>query len=207
MSRTLICEYLLLIFPHCVNSTDKQGQTPLHYAHQLKNTYERVKFTTMLISAGANEDITDMIENLPGHNISNSARLSSCLSQTSENEMKMREDNLEYLMMNLDFDARKFPEMESIQCSGRMKELRIIIAKNLHNERFIQYIKRFRQQQNRLGAAMIAIEKNELKKLRNLVDDYLIEAKNSEVLFYKLILILFVSRRDVFSRKAYKQES
>lgn len=35
--------------------------------------------------------------------------------------------------------------------------------------------------QNRLNAAMMAIEDNQLKKLKNLIDSDLVEARNTEV--------------------------
>ncbi|CAG9538986.1 unnamed protein product [Cercopithifilaria johnstoni] len=72
--------------------------------------------------------------------------------------------------MNLDFDAKKFTGLEDLQITGRLQEVGRIVGKHLDNERLMQYITRFRKQQNRLNAAMIAIERNQLKKLRNLVD-------------------------------------
>uniref|UniRef100_A0A1I8EQN0 ANK_REP_REGION domain-containing protein n=1 Tax=Wuchereria bancrofti TaxID=6293 RepID=A0A1I8EQN0_WUCBA len=88
---------------------------------------------------------------------------------TGETEAKQDED-LEYCIMNLDFDARKFTELEDLQITGRLREVGHIVAKHLDNEHLMQYITRFRKQQNRLNAAMAAIEENQLKKLKNLLD-------------------------------------
>uniref|UniRef100_A0A0R3RJ66 ANK_REP_REGION domain-containing protein n=1 Tax=Elaeophora elaphi TaxID=1147741 RepID=A0A0R3RJ66_9BILA len=95
------------------------------------------------------------------------------------NGAEARQEDLEYRLMNLDFDAKKFPELEDLQITGRLQEVGRIVGKHLDNEHLMQYITRFRKQQNRLNAAMAAIEENNLKKLRNLVDRDLVEARNS----------------------------
>ncbi|VIO90375.1 Uncharacterized protein BM_BM11608 [Brugia malayi] len=86
-----------------------------------------------------------------------------------ETETKQNED-LECCIMNLDFDAKKFTELEDLQITGKLQEVGHIVAKHLDNEHLMQYITRFRKQQNRLNAAMAAIEENQLKKLKNLLD-------------------------------------
>ncbi|VBB29588.1 unnamed protein product [Acanthocheilonema viteae] len=86
------------------------------------------------------------------------------------NEVEAKRSDLEYRIMNLDFDAKKFTELEDLQITGRLQEVGRIVAKHLNNEHLMQYITRFRKQQNRLNAATIAIEENQLKKLRNLLD-------------------------------------
>ncbi|EFO20957.2 hypothetical protein LOAG_07532 [Loa loa] len=72
--------------------------------------------------------------------------------------------------MNLDFDAKKFTELEDLQITGKLQGVSQIIGKHLDNKHLIQYITRFRKQQNRLNAAITAIKENQLKKLRNLLD-------------------------------------
>ncbi|VDM92708.1 unnamed protein product, partial [Onchocerca ochengi] len=87
--------------------------------------------------------------------------------------------DLEYRILNLDFDARKFTELENLQIIGRLQEVGRIVSKHLDNESLMKYITRFQKQQNRLKSAMEAIEKNQSKKLRNLVDNDLIEARDA----------------------------
>ncbi|KAM3724073.1 Acyl-CoA-binding domain-containing protein [Dirofilaria immitis] len=97
---------------------------------------------------------------------------------TDEAETNLKD--LEYRIMNLDFNARKFTELENLQITGRLKEVGRIVGKYLNNESLTQYITRFQKQQNRLSAAMEAIEENKLKKLRNLVDNDLVEARDAK---------------------------
>lgn len=57
------------------------------------------------------------------------------------------EEDLEYRIMNLDFDAKKFTELEHLQIIGRLEEVGEIVGKHLDNEHLMQYITRFRKQQ------------------------------------------------------------
>ncbi|VDK76786.1 unnamed protein product, partial [Litomosoides sigmodontis] len=63
------------------------------------------------------------------------------------NEAEMRQTELEYRILNLDFNEKKFTELENLQIAGRLQEVSRIASKHLDNKHLIQYIARFRKQQ------------------------------------------------------------
>ncbi|MCP9259005.1 Ankyrin repeat protein [Dirofilaria immitis] len=57
-------------------------------------------------------------------------RMPSMATDEAETNLK----DLEYRIMNLDFNARKFTELENLQITGRLKEVGRIVGKYLNNE-------------------------------------------------------------------------
>lgn len=64
---------------------------------------------------------------------------------------KGKQEDLEYRIMNLNYDAKKFTELEDLQISGKLEEVSRIVGKHLDNERLMHYITRFRKQQVDFG--------------------------------------------------------
>lgn len=60
---------------------------------------------------------------------------------------KGAELELEKRIVGLDFDSKKFIELEDIQIQGKLPMLRRILARNVDNEQLLKYVKRFRKQQ------------------------------------------------------------
>lgn len=61
-------------------------------------------------------------------------------------EAELKQTDLEYRILNLDFNAKKFTELENLQITGRLQEVGRIVSKHLDNKHLIRYITRFRKQ-------------------------------------------------------------
>ena len=58
LGRHDIAEYIVSEYPSCINMTDVDGRTPLHYASLLKDDG---KMTTFLLDNGADESVLDNV--------------------------------------------------------------------------------------------------------------------------------------------------
>uniref|UniRef100_A0A183V356 ANK_REP_REGION domain-containing protein n=1 Tax=Toxocara canis TaxID=6265 RepID=A0A183V356_TOXCA len=164
LNRKDICEYLLMVFPRIVDRPDKEGRTALHYASVIPDSDVRKSLTTLLINAGANKHLTDS----KGHSPSSYSRdnrqaqslyravRTKTLDMIDEDEENIDTD-VEERILNLNFESTSFNELENIQIEGKSDQI----------------------WRNRLNSAIIAVEENDIRKLKNLVNTELILSRDS----------------------------
>ncbi|VDK19395.1 unnamed protein product [Anisakis simplex] len=76
--------------------------------------------------------------------------------------------------MKIDFKKDDFKELEEIQVDGKGEQICRILKQHIENKDLVNYIDRFRTAQRRLDTAIIAIEENDLNKLKNIIDPQLV---------------------------------
>ncbi|KHN83699.1 putative PPE family protein PPE24 [Toxocara canis] len=172
------------IIPALIISSE--GRTALHYASVIPDSDVRKSLTTLLINAGANKHLTDS----KGHSPSSYSRdnrqaqslyravRTKTLDMIDEDEENIDTD-VEERILNLNFESTSFNELENIQIEGKSDQIWRVIKKHIGNEKLVRYVNRFRMLQNRLNSAIIAVEENDIRKLKNLVNTELILSRDS----------------------------
>uniref|UniRef100_A0A915BIP8 ANK_REP_REGION domain-containing protein n=3 Tax=Parascaris univalens TaxID=6257 RepID=A0A915BIP8_PARUN len=185
LNRKAICEYLLMAFPTVVDRTDKEGRTALHYASVIRDPEIRRSFVSLLLNAGANKNITDSSGNTPACYSRDKKRAQSLYRSIRTRTLDMIDEDeestdtdVETRILRLNFEQFTFRELEAIQIEGKGDQIWRIVKKHLANEKLVKYISEFRMVQKRLNAAIAAVEDNDLRKLKNLVDFKLIDARD-----------------------------
>ncbi|KAK0420632.1 hypothetical protein QR680_014803 [Steinernema hermaphroditum] len=205
--RRRITDYILMIYPNTVDAIDKDGRTPLHYATVLPNDRLRDSLVNALMSAGANFASKDKVGQLPetymrdrklAKEVYQSVRSQtidmiqgeegdSALARTPHpnavSGMLSDDDGdidvgVEERVLALDFDQKDYSTLENIQIEGRGEQIWKLVKKHVHNEKLNRFLHSFRQLQNRLQQAFAAIDDNDFKKLRSLVDEDLVHARD-----------------------------
>ncbi|KAI6235408.1 Ankyrin repeat and Ankyrin repeat-containing domain-containing protein [Aphelenchoides besseyi] len=193
LGRDNIVRYLLLLFPKCVDILDKEGRSAFYYASSLEDLNQRELMIELLRKAGANEFLGSDAENNLTVQKSQSQRRTSqnirnMLAANSRNsvseEMFASDDDeqvdsdIEQRILAINFDEKLYRELENLQFEGKNDEIWKVVKKHLGNEKLIRYVYAYRQIQNRLNAAIQAINENELKKLKSLLDVELVQTRD-----------------------------
>ncbi|KAL3089107.1 hypothetical protein niasHT_023571 [Heterodera trifolii] len=248
--RARAARYLLLMFPRCVNLTDKASRSPLHYASCLTDDQQRAQMTRILCRAGAEsaatkrhnenaagrhtEEADDMLvlnelhrrdgligeeaeeeededeggggdvdqsadeiefghvaarrsaakaknaAMIKGKSVFNTNRRRSTLNGTNALSDSDEVDNeVESRVLAINFGRKEYRELEQLHFEGQTGEVWRVVKKHLGNEALIKYIYAYRQAQSRLTSAFSAIEANDMRKMKSLVDDEIVQSRDS----------------------------
>ncbi|KAI6240921.1 Ankyrin repeat and Ankyrin repeat-containing domain-containing protein [Aphelenchoides fujianensis] len=193
LGRDNFVRYLLLLFPKCVDLVDKEGHSSFYYANGIEDINLRELMIDLLRKAGANEFLgSDAENNLTVQQTHDQRRTSdsirSMLAANSRNsvseEMFGSDDDeqvdgdIEQRILAINFDEKLYRELEDLQFEGKNDEIWKVVKKHLGNEKLIRYVYAYRQVQNRLNAAVQAINENEIKKLKSLLDLELVQTRD-----------------------------
>uniref|UniRef100_A0AC34QFB3 Uncharacterized protein n=1 Tax=Panagrolaimus sp. JU765 TaxID=591449 RepID=A0AC34QFB3_9BILA len=183
-NREGICRYLLLLYPNCIDLTDREGRTALHYASALTSSTAKKTMTTILIRAGA----TEIPNGQPRIRGSSRKKLYANLNvDPSGNEMfqvfsdedEEIDREIEARIFSIDFDKKEYRDLEELQFEGKGEQIWAVVKKHLGNDRLVKYIHGYRQIQAKLHEANQLIEENDIEKLKAILDSELVQARDS----------------------------
>ncbi|CAJ0598821.1 unnamed protein product [Cylicocyclus nassatus] len=81
-------------------------------------------------------------------------------------------------ILNIDFNSENFDVLEQIQMEGKADQIWATARRNPSNEPLNRYIADFKSLQLRLSSAIDAVEKNNMKQLRQISDDDVVRARD-----------------------------
>ncbi|KAI1708826.1 ankyrin repeats (3 copies) domain-containing protein [Ditylenchus destructor] len=105
-------------------------------------------------------------------------------------------------LLDIDFDKKEYSGLEQLQFEGKSDEIWKVVKKHLGNEKLYKYLHRYRQAQSRLNSAFAAIDENDLKKLKTLLDEELVQTRDSRGLAV-LHLAVLKERHEIVEHIAY----
>ncbi|EFP09410.1 hypothetical protein CRE_25144 [Caenorhabditis remanei] len=193
--RNELIDYLLYICPESADIKDKHGKTPIEYSPakppQLLEPPTTVVDTLLVVpNRERRPSRTDLLHkerfHLPAeekaaarkrskseNNMSTSS--SSSRSRETESPEGLEPDVLSRIQ-NIDIKNRDYTVLEQLQIEGKGDQ--IWRAAKRSSERLSRHVQEFRQLQNRLGAAIDAIEKDDRKKLDQTVDEDVMKTRD-----------------------------
>uniref|UniRef100_A0A1I7SUJ5 ANK_REP_REGION domain-containing protein n=2 Tax=Bursaphelenchus xylophilus TaxID=6326 RepID=A0A1I7SUJ5_BURXY len=189
-----IVRYILLLFPNSVDLVDNSKHTAFYYANQLEDQNQRDLMLEILRKAGANEQMDNEEMDATVHLISSQKRRKSesirtimaanSVHSTSDDMFDIDEDEnvdetIEQRILAINFDQKLYRELEDLQYEGKNDEIWKVVKKHLGNEKLIRYVYSYRQVQNRLVAAIQAVNENDLRKLKSLLDLELVQIRDN----------------------------
>ncbi|CAJ0580803.1 unnamed protein product, partial [Mesorhabditis spiculigera] len=169
VGRIDIVDYLLYVAPDAANIKDRTDRLPVEYS----------------LLSESEEDLLN--KDRPARKKRRRHKGFSTRKRRSTARMRVPlmsdfEDDaeVEYRILGIDTSLKtKFDVLEDLQIEGKADQLWRTVKKNVANERLVRYVNDFRNQQMRLNSAIEAIEKNDEKRLRQLVDEELVGARDS----------------------------
>ncbi|WKX99944.1 hypothetical protein Q1695_014649 [Nippostrongylus brasiliensis] len=81
-------------------------------------------------------------------------------------------------ILALDFNSHDFQLFEQLQIEGKTDEIWAAVRRNPGNEELAKYVAEFKNLQMRLSAAIEAVERNNMKRLRQVIDDDVVRARD-----------------------------
>ncbi|CAJ0942117.1 unnamed protein product, partial [Mesorhabditis belari] len=167
VGRIDIVDYLLYVCPQAANAKDREDRLPVEYS-LLSESDEEAKNR---------------------QHIRRKRLKQSRLSARRLNKSRMRipvmgeydEDaDTEIRVLGIDTSDRSyFTVLEELQIEGKAEQIWRTVKKNVANEKLVRFVNDFRNLQMRLNSAIEAIEKNDERRLRQLVDENLVGARDT----------------------------
>ncbi|KAF1761479.1 hypothetical protein GCK72_009735 [Caenorhabditis remanei] len=186
--RNELIDYLLYICPESADIKDKHGKTPIEYSPakppQLLEPPTTVVDTLLVVpNRERRPSRTDLLHKERFH-LPAEEKAAARKRSKSENNMRSREtespEGLEpdvlSRIQNIDIKNRDYTVLEQLQIEGKGDQ--IWRAAKRSSERLSRHVQEFRQLQNRLGAAIDAIEKDDRKKLDQTVDEDVMKTRD-----------------------------
>uniref|UniRef100_A0AC35TST0 ANK_REP_REGION domain-containing protein n=1 Tax=Rhabditophanes sp. KR3021 TaxID=114890 RepID=A0AC35TST0_9BILA len=144
------------------------------------------KLETMLIAGGAMP-----IENLyvsPRSAIVERKMISAQLSRRSNSfsEEIIQDDEekispeIEQRILSINFNKRQYRVLENINFEGKSDQIWMTVKKHLNNNELTKYINNYRHVQNQLNNAIQAIKDNDIRKIRSMANEELIQARDEK---------------------------
>ncbi|KAK5982274.1 hypothetical protein GCK32_013387 [Trichostrongylus colubriformis] len=83
-------------------------------------------------------------------------------------------------ILGLNFKSNDFEVLEQIQMEGKADQIWSTVKQNPDNEDLANYVAEFKNIQRRLSQAMEAVENNNMKRLRKVIDHDVVKARNAK---------------------------
>nr|CAD2185323.1 unnamed protein product [Meloidogyne enterolobii] len=88
------------------------------------------------------------------------------------------DENIERRVLSIDFNQKQYRQLEQLYSEGLGGKVWLVVKKHLGNEKLVKYIYAYRQAQNRLSQVFGAIESNDFRKLKVLLDEEIVQARD-----------------------------
>ncbi|XGW18517.1 hypothetical protein V3C99_002825 [Haemonchus contortus] len=164
-------DYLLKLAPEAELIRDKKGRLPRDYASKVvpkedpKHALRRGSRTRVLHHSRFQHAHSEPKLNMRDKPLATS---------------KGNDGTVASRILQLNFNSNNFEVLEQIQMEGKSDQIWATMKQNQSDEALVKYLTEFRHLQQRLNTAMEAIEKNNIKQLRKLLDDDVVKARNSK---------------------------
>ncbi|PAV76297.1 hypothetical protein WR25_16953 isoform C [Diploscapter pachys] len=89
------------------------------------------------------------------------------------------ESSVAEILEQIDYNGNDFTALEELQIEGKADQIWRFVKKNLENEQLGRFVNEFRNLQIRLNSAIDAIEKNDDKTLKKIVDEDLVKTRDT----------------------------
>uniref|UniRef100_A0A0K0F5M1 ANK_REP_REGION domain-containing protein n=1 Tax=Strongyloides venezuelensis TaxID=75913 RepID=A0A0K0F5M1_STRVS len=186
LNREEFIQYLLMIYPKCISVENKDGRTAMHFVHICHEKPDIIEsLESILLNSGAQpNDTADISPNsIKAERMMISQQLgrrsNSLGDEIIEDDKETINPEIEQRVLSINFNKRQYRVLENINHEGKSDQIWKIVKKHINNENLIKYIHNYRLVQNRLNNAIKAIEDNDIRKIRSMVDEELVQARDN----------------------------
>ncbi|KAK6741808.1 hypothetical protein RB195_009591 [Necator americanus] len=88
------------------------------------------------------------------------------------------DDEVSRRILNIDFSLAEFDILEQIQMEGKADQIWATVRRNPSNDALARHVGDFKNLQQRLSSAMDAVEKNNMRRLQQVIDDDVVKARD-----------------------------